>query len=78
MARDVLASERLLAPLREVGLCDDDTVRVVIDIRAGHIPVIYTEEFAGRDRDLLSVVTALGGAKVEVRAAEAAPEAQVG
>jgi hypothetical protein len=70
MARDVLASERLLAALRKAGLCDDDTVRVVIDIRTGHRPVIYTERLADREESLLSVATALGGIQVQVRAAE--------
>lgn len=70
MARDMLASERLLGALREAGLCDDDTVRVVLDIRIGHVPVIYTERLARHDQSLLSVATALGGVQVEVKAAE--------
>lgn len=65
-----VVSDDLLAALRAAGLCDDDTTRVVIDIQAGHIPVIYTEKLAGRKDDLLSVVTALGGVQVEVRKAE--------
>lgn len=65
-----LIGDDLLAALRAAGLCDDDTKRVVIDVQAGHIPVIYTEKFAHRNQDLLSVVTALGGVKVEIRKAE--------
>ncbi|WP_156325484.1 hypothetical protein [Nonomuraea sp. SBT364] len=60
----------LLTALREAGLCDDDTKRVVIDVQAGHVPVIYTEKFADPKRDLLSVVTALGGVQVEIKKAE--------
>ncbi|GAA4924573.1 hypothetical protein HD597_011310 [Nonomuraea thailandensis] len=66
----VAVHEGLLKALRDAGLCDDDTSRVVIDIKAGCIPVIYTEKFANPDRDLLSVVTALGGVQVEIRKAE--------
>lgn len=70
MARSVWMSEVLLAALREAGLCDDDTKRVVIDIQVDHVPVIYTEKLASSERDLLKVVTALGGVQVEIRKAE--------
>ncbi|WP_431897928.1 hypothetical protein [Nonomuraea sp. bgisy101] len=70
VARSVGFSTSLLDALRAAGLYDEDTKRVVIDIQADHIPVIYTEKFASSDRDLLSVVTALGGVQVQIKKAE--------
>lgn len=56
--------DKLIQALTAAGLCDDTTTRVVIDIRAGYLPVVYTEKI-GAEPDMLSVVTALGG--VEIR-----------
>ncbi len=61
----VIMSDELLSALRTAGLCDDDTRRVVIDVKAGEIPVVYTEKFAAPTQDLLSVVTALGGVQIK-------------
>lgn len=65
MAKRVIMSDELLSALRAAGLCDDDTRRVVIDIEAGAIPVVYTEKFAAPGQDLLSVATALGGVQIK-------------
>lgn len=66
----IMVGEDLLAALTAAGLCDVQTKRVVIDIKAGHYPVIYTEKFATPEQDLLAVVTALGGVRVEIKKAE--------
>lgn len=66
----MLLATDVLSALVAAGLCDDDTKRVVIDIKAGDIPVIYTEKFASPEQDLLLVATALGGVQVQVRKAE--------
>lgn len=62
-----IISEPVLDALRAAGLADDNTRRVVIDIQAGHAPVMYTESFT--DSRILEVVAALGG--VEIRHVEA-------
>lgn len=52
-----LMDKVLLDALREAGLADDHTRRVVIDITTGEIPVIYTEKFG--DENLIKVIDAV-------------------
>lgn len=49
--------------LRSIGIEPNDTTRVVIDIRAGHTPIVHVEYF-GTDK-LIDVVRALGGIEIE-------------
>jgi hypothetical protein len=64
-----LTSDPIMQALHEAGIADDNTSRVVIDVRHGHIPVVHIERFG--DEKLLDVVTALGG--VQITREEAPP-----
>jgi hypothetical protein len=55
-------ADPLIAALREAGIADDNTRRVVIDLRPGHLPVVHIERFG--DDKLLSVALALGGVEI--------------
>lgn len=57
-----ITADPLLAALREAGVADNDTRRIVIDIQAGHVPVVYIERYA--DVRLLSVVQTLAGVEI--------------
>lgn len=56
------APDPLWTALREAGLADDSTRRVVIDVQSGHLPVVHTERLG--DERLLGVVAIAG--RVEV------------
>lgn len=58
---------RLLEALRAAGLADDNTRRVVIDIEAECVPVVYIERWG--DERLLDVVTAVAAAQITVKEA---------
>lgn len=61
MAR--IMPDLLLEALRAAGITPDDTRRVVIDIQAGHIPIVHIERFG--DESLLSVIRALEGVQIK-------------
>lgn len=49
--------------LKDHGIADNDTRRVVIDIRVGQIPMIYTERYD--DESVIKVVEALSTVEIE-------------
>ncbi len=53
----------LFDALKSAGLADNDTRRVVIDIKAGEMPVVYVEQFG--DERLINVVEALSSVEIE-------------
>lgn len=55
----------LIGALRDAGIADSNTRRVVIDIRAGHIPVVYVERFG--DQELVQVIEAMSSVDVTVK-----------
>lgn len=52
----------LLVALREAGIADESTRRVVINIQAGEIPQVYIERYG--DKSLLKVVQTLAGIEI--------------
>jgi hypothetical protein len=62
MAKHIPTSNAVLEALREAGLADDNTRRVVIDIQAGYAPVVYIEKFG--DESLIKVAQAVAGVEV--------------
>jgi hypothetical protein len=62
MAKTVVWPD-LFDALKGAGLADDDTRRVVIDIKAGDIPVVYVEKYG--DKSLINVVEALTSVEIE-------------
>ena len=57
MAREMLLGQKLIDALTEAGIANDLTTRVIIDIRANEVPVIYIERLG--DTRLLEVVPVL-------------------
>lgn len=53
----------LYRALRDAGLANNNTTRVVIDIRLGHIPVVHTEQLG--ETTVIDVVRHLGGVEVQ-------------
>lgn len=62
MAR--ITVDPVFGALRDAGLADDHTTRVVIDIKAGSLPVVHIERLG--DERLVQVVDALDGAEIEI------------
>ncbi len=56
-------SDPLVQALRDAGIADDNTRRVVIDIQVGCLPLVHIERY-GDDR-LLSVVRGLSGVEIK-------------
>lgn len=64
----ILSDHRvLLEVLREAGLADSNTRRVVIDIQTGKGVIVHTEQWG--DEKLLSVIEALRGVEITREAA---------
>ncbi len=58
----IMTFEPIEQALIAAGIADENTSRVVIDVRCGHIPVVHIERFG--DDKLLEVVKTLDGVKV--------------
>jgi hypothetical protein len=65
-------SDDLIGQLREAGIADEDTTRVVIDLRAGELAVVYCERVG--TRSLIEVMAAMSRVAVRVHGAHRAPE----
>lgn len=67
----MIPDRRLWSALHDAfGIEPSDTRRVVIDIEAGHIPVVHVELYA--DDQTVNVIRELGGVRIE-RAEKAVP-----
>ena len=65
MAKSMVHNAELIAAIeRALGINADVVRRVVIDIRAGDLPIVYTELF-GDETGLLNVVEALSSVEIE-------------
>jgi hypothetical protein len=64
--REIITSEKLFDVLVKAGIADHETRRVVIDLRAGDLAVVYCEKYG--TRSLIEVLEAM--TSVVVRAAE--------
>lgn len=65
MAKAIVgATSGLLTALRAAGIVDDPAMvrRVVIDIKAGHVPTVYVERYG--DEQLVKVIEALSTVEV--------------
>lgn len=65
-----LSADPVMQALREAGIADDNTSRVVIDLKHGHLPAVHIERHG--DDKLIDVVRAL--AEVEITRKERPPE----
>lgn len=66
MAKITCEHPELLDALRGAGIDVDNTKRVIIDIQAGSVPLIYTEQF-GTDQ-LISIIHRLDGMHITMSA----------
>jgi len=57
-----VSADPVFGALHAAGIADNNTRRVVIDIQAGHLPVVYIERFG--DEQLLNVVQTLQGVEI--------------
>lgn len=64
MSKKYLHANAMFAALEAAGICDTSTQRVVIDIQAGAIPIIYIQKLA--DERLLNVIPTLEGVEIRV------------
>jgi hypothetical protein len=55
-------SDGLSDALREAGLADTNTRRVIIDLQVGHAAVVHIEKYG--DRSILKVIEAMTGVDV--------------
>lgn len=62
MSKIMSFNKQLFAALKDVGLADDLTARVVIDIRAGQPVVAYVQKFT--DETVINVVQTLAGVEI--------------
>ena len=58
----ITISDHWLQALEAIGIADENTARVVIDLQCGHIPKVYIERLA--DDKLLEVLKTLEGFEV--------------
>lgn len=66
----------LLPALREAGLADENTRRVVIDLQCGHVPIVHIERIG--DDKLLNVVQTLAGVDITWVYRDSEPEVDGG
>jgi hypothetical protein len=55
----------LFASLREAGIADENTRRVVIDIRGDAVPIVHIERYG--DSELINVIRTLAGVEINRR-----------
>jgi hypothetical protein len=60
-----VSGDAAIALLVDMGVCPADTTRVVIDVTAGHVPIVYVEQHA--TMGLLEVLRAISRATVITR-----------
>ena len=61
----------IIDALREAGLADDNTQRIVIDVKAGHLPVAYIQRII--DTRFLDVIPTLQGG-IQIKAIVESPD----
>ncbi len=57
-----LTADLVMQALQDAGIADDNTSRIVIDVRHGHRPVVHIERHG--DDKLIDVVRALAGVEI--------------